>query len=272
MPAWLIPAITAAASLAGNLFNTSSTRKTNQQQTDVNAQLYDKQRADALQDWNRQNAYNSPSQQMQRFKEAGLNPNLVYGQMTNAPVIRSTEAKAPDYVAPRIDTSQVGNILGSYYDIKSKELMLKNQELANQIAEQELQGKTRLNTIGQQTMPEQADAYRLRNDKLRADIDSTIADWSNKRLASSLYGPQYEKLIEETKNIVTNREYQQNQIAISKIMQQSGLLELNLKGEQIKGAQLDNKVKELELRLRNLNLSPSLISDLLKIAVSSLFK
>lgn len=29
--------------------------------------------------WNMTNAYNSPTQQMQRLKEAGLNPNLVYG-------------------------------------------------------------------------------------------------------------------------------------------------------------------------------------------------
>lgn len=30
--------------------------------------------------WNRQNAYNTPEAQMNRFKEAGLNPHLIYGQ------------------------------------------------------------------------------------------------------------------------------------------------------------------------------------------------
>lgn len=33
----------------------------------------------ALQNWNRENAYNSPEAQMQRYLAAGLNPNLVYG-------------------------------------------------------------------------------------------------------------------------------------------------------------------------------------------------
>lgn len=33
-----------------------------------------------IQNWNMQNAYNSPAAQMQRFREAGLNPNLIYGQ------------------------------------------------------------------------------------------------------------------------------------------------------------------------------------------------
>lgn len=40
--------------------------------------------------WNMQNAYNSPSSQMKRLQEAGLNPNLAYGSLgdanaTNAP-------------------------------------------------------------------------------------------------------------------------------------------------------------------------------------------
>lgn len=34
----------------------------------------------AIDNWNMQNAYNSPAAQMQRFREAGLNPNLIYGQ------------------------------------------------------------------------------------------------------------------------------------------------------------------------------------------------
>lgn len=33
--------------------------------------------------WNAANAYNDPSAQMARFKRAGLNPNLIYGQMSN---------------------------------------------------------------------------------------------------------------------------------------------------------------------------------------------
>jgi len=33
-----------------------------------------------IKNWEMQNEYNSPAQQMQRLKEAGLNPNLVYGK------------------------------------------------------------------------------------------------------------------------------------------------------------------------------------------------
>lgn len=40
---------------------------------------YDRQRQDNLADWTMQNEYNSPTSQMARLREAGLNPNLVYG-------------------------------------------------------------------------------------------------------------------------------------------------------------------------------------------------
>lgn len=34
----------------------------------------------SVEQWNRQNLYNSPAAQMERFKAAGLNPHLIYGQ------------------------------------------------------------------------------------------------------------------------------------------------------------------------------------------------
>ena len=34
--------------------------------------------------WNANNAYNHPAAVMQRYRDAGLNPNLIYGQMPQA--------------------------------------------------------------------------------------------------------------------------------------------------------------------------------------------
>lgn len=44
--------------------------------------------------WNLQNEYNSPAAQMQRFREAGLNPNLIYGQTNMAGSVGSVSASA----------------------------------------------------------------------------------------------------------------------------------------------------------------------------------
>lgn len=73
MPAWLVPAIMGVASLVGSLFGQRKQNKENRSlaayQADMNNRYMDKQLE-----------YNSPSNQMQRFQAAGLNPNLVYGQ------------------------------------------------------------------------------------------------------------------------------------------------------------------------------------------------
>ena len=132
MPASLIPLAAAGISALSNVFtntqNINYQQNTNALQNRRNLELYNMQRADALADWERQNQYNSPSQQMQRFKEAGLNPNLIYGQMTNSPVIRSTEAKAPDYVAPQIKGNAAADALMAYQNVKQMELQNKSVE------------------------------------------------------------------------------------------------------------------------------------------------
>ncbi|AXH73190.1 MAG: DNA pilot protein [Microviridae sp.] len=60
--------IEAGSSLLGGLFNKF---------------FGNQQHAQSIDDWNMQNAYNSPKAQMGRLKDAGLNPNLVYGQLQN---------------------------------------------------------------------------------------------------------------------------------------------------------------------------------------------
>lgn len=48
-----------------------------------------------LEMWNMTNAYNTPSAQMQRYAEAGLNPNLIYGQGTPGNSSSSVPAYQP---------------------------------------------------------------------------------------------------------------------------------------------------------------------------------
>nr|QJB19785.1 MAG: DNA pilot protein [Microvirus sp.] len=52
-----------------------------------------------LEMWNRANEYNSPKQQMERLADAGLNPNLVYG---NGSVVGNTSTATPQYKAPDV--------------------------------------------------------------------------------------------------------------------------------------------------------------------------
>lgn len=73
MPAWVVPAIMGAVSLVSGLISNNKQRKANQK-------LQREQNAANEQYLAEQNAYNSPASQMQRFQDARLNPNLIYGQ------------------------------------------------------------------------------------------------------------------------------------------------------------------------------------------------
>lgn len=88
-------------------------------------EMYGRQRQDALADWEMQNAYNSPAAQMARFKDAGLNPHLIYGQGNVAQPVRSSGASGGQASAPRTD-------LGAMYNFSLKEnqanLTAANQE------------------------------------------------------------------------------------------------------------------------------------------------
>lgn len=54
----------------------------------------------ALEQWQRENEYNSPAAQMQRYMDAGLNPNLIYGQQNLS--AGSPQPSAPTAQAPKM--------------------------------------------------------------------------------------------------------------------------------------------------------------------------
>ena len=75
----------AAISAIGNFFTNKSNQKAQNALFDKQA-AFSKSEREAQQNWvesmyEKNNAYNSPAAQMQRFKEAGLNPDLIYGQL-----------------------------------------------------------------------------------------------------------------------------------------------------------------------------------------------
>lgn len=59
-----------------------------------------RQRKFDLDMWNRQNAYNTPAMQMQRLKDAGLNPALMYGQGNPGNAINQPKATIPQIQNP----------------------------------------------------------------------------------------------------------------------------------------------------------------------------
>jgi len=258
-------AISGGASLLGNLFNIGSQNRTNQRQQSYNQQMYDRQRADALADWNMQNTYNSPSQQMQRFKEAGLNPNLIYGQMTNSPVIRSTDQKAPDFVAPKLDTNIGANALMNYYSIKGTEAQIKQQEASTELIKQQAQGKKleNENLIDQSPylLEEKFQSSRLKGKQ----VDSLIQEIDNKKELNPL---TRDKLKQDIQSMAQTRMWQNlttpQQIALTKATEA-------LVNAKLQGQNLENTFKKYQNNLQtNMGINSNLFGDLIKIGIGSL--
>lgn len=57
-----------------------------------------------IQNWNMQNEYNLPKNQMQRFADAGLNPNLIYGQSNTAGDVGNVNVGSVDASLPLQDS------------------------------------------------------------------------------------------------------------------------------------------------------------------------
>lgn len=84
-----------------NETNVQMVRETNQ----ANLELAQQQNQWNIEQWNRQNEYNSPANQVELFKQAGINPALVGGQFTPAETL--TSADLANQQAPQVQGYQI---------------------------------------------------------------------------------------------------------------------------------------------------------------------
>lgn len=118
--------------------NLQATRETNaqnrelfNQQLDYNTQMYENQKAYNNELIEKMNDYNTPANQMQRYRDAGINPyfalgNIDSGQMQNAVGVTAPTAgaaptmQAPHFQAPNYDFignvgRDIASVMGNYF-------------------------------------------------------------------------------------------------------------------------------------------------------------
>lgn len=92
-----------------------------------------------LEMWNRQNDYNSPAAQMERFKSAGLNPNLIYGQGSSG-----NAQQMPKYSAPTLEYNykpvvDLPSTLAMFQDFQLRQAQVDNAKMSNEIKAMEVE-------------------------------------------------------------------------------------------------------------------------------------
>lgn len=173
--------ITGGASLLGQGLNAGLQNRANQINRQFALDMYNRQRQDALSDFDRVNAYNTPAAQMQRFREAGLNPNLIYGQANMSAPIRSNNAPDFKHVAPQYDlgeTARTGlmafndtRVKGAQFDnLTEQNNLLKLEGVAKAIENNEKVIKLERESIGRDT-----DKFKLGQLQRLADISYEAA-------------------------------------------------------------------------------------------------
>lgn len=113
----------AALDLASGLFNTGTQFATSKKLMDYQNQLN-------IQNWKMANEYNSPKAQMERYKAAGLNPNLVYGSLGQT-AAGNLSSPSSSGVNPR---TQLGGSASSFLiaAAQAKNLQLQNKNIEAQ--------------------------------------------------------------------------------------------------------------------------------------------
>lgn len=139
----------ALISALGQGFNVGSAQNINKKTQQWNEKMYGIQRADALSDWAMQNSYNHPSSQMARLREAGLNPNMVYGSgsvvANSQSQPRSSDTKS---WSPQVPQVNIPEALGAFQDFRLRQAQVDNLRVQNDILLQEVQLK-KLGVISQ---------------------------------------------------------------------------------------------------------------------------
>lgn len=120
--------------LHGRLWNEFDYRR-NKKEGD---RQYNRQYQDNIAFWRMQNEYNSPQAQMERYKQAGLNPNLVYGAgnpgNAGAPSPPQPQfVQAPDLQMQAAPTPRISEM----YDLEMKRAQIDNLKVQNDVYQQD---------------------------------------------------------------------------------------------------------------------------------------
>ncbi|AXH75557.1 MAG: DNA pilot protein [Microviridae sp.] len=172
--------IAGTSSLITDKINYNRQKKVNEQNRQENAYWNQQQRQWAIEDRAYENAYNSPAQQMQRLKEAGLNPHLVYGNGVTASSAKTNNASPSAGTAEATQMPQ--GIFAGFLDAVMKLVQTDNLRAQRELLEEQ-KTLTRVNAdkataeTGLINWNEQRSRgmYDLDREKTQADIERTKA-------------------------------------------------------------------------------------------------
>lgn len=224
-------AIAAGASILGGVLGSHSQKKTNDKnmelakyQNEWQAQENEKAYQRSLRMWNLQNEYNSPTQQMARFRSAGLNPNLVYGggvtgnSAGSTPQYQPADIKRAELSSYRGWNQGLSDAVSNFLAYRSNRAQVENMEAQNSLIRQQTATEaTRQANIAASTARSEFDlsqANRLKDvsvsmaeaQMVKSQHDASTS-WANSKQAWIKFN--IDKALQQTRIDVGKKEYEQ---------------------------------------------------------------
>lgn len=243
-----------------NAYNQQKTNRDNQKRADRD---YLQSRKDTLADFDRVNSYNSPAQQMTRLRQAGLNPNLVYGKGADntASTINSPKKTSPDIQPVPFDSDKITTALQM-----GSQLKFQQEQTDNLVAQRELMEKEKMlkdattAKIAQETATSKfqlEQSQRLKDivvEKSILDNEQTRQNTQYTKSSMSIAQTDLElRKMQNSSNIAkTTQDIIASRMAVTRDKKQLENLEI-----QMANAKQANEMNELDLRLKRIGLNPT---------------
>lgn len=189
----------------GNMINEHYNRKNQREINEQNIELQREVNQMNIENqwamWHATNEYNSPAAQMSRFKDAGLNPHLIYGQSNTTSAVDVGRADSPRAEAYRTKWSDIPSILG----VLQQKADLERKNLENKYLADTLQDR-----ISQKKLDVEKTTESI--NKIRSDIQKNGAQIESINLKNSIDSYYKENIlplerqIEENKSLLSSND------------------------------------------------------------------
>lgn len=221
-------------------------------QNNYNLGLWNTQNQYNEQWWNKQNQYNSPAAQMERFKEAGLNPNLIYGQSNMGGSVSTANLEPGRFssagfkgagkaewrgVAPQFDF--LSGIM-AMAQFKESAARTDNLETQNKVLEQDALLRVAQTASAIAGAKSQEFDLGLKSELRKVSVDAAEASLRKLGIESDL---------------MLNRDEREEAMNASNLREASERI-LNYRGQR-KNMEIDSQLKMLDLYLKRLGIQPS---------------
>ncbi|QCQ85050.1 DNA pilot protein [Blackfly microvirus SF02] len=217
-------AIAGAASIIGGILANRAQKKANK----ANQQLANSQNEANVALWKQQSAYNTPQNQMARYSEAGLNPNLIYGQGSSGdaqspPTIERAEIRPEPNAGVQGALNALPAVLSMYQDFQLKKAQTDNVKANTEATQQGTLNAGLMNGV-------------LQNRFMQGQVDF--------QRSQKLF--PYQLQIKEAESKMNQARVGQEfkKLGLMDQQQVSNILEQRYKEKMISGAQIQNELNQ----------------------------